>query len=594
MTTTTKLTIIAAAMLLATTAHAAGTAINETGEMPDASAILDARSENKGFLPPRMTAAQRTAIPAPATGLQVYQTDGTAGMYVYNGTAWNLIGNATGTVSTANGGTGSTDGSITGTSALTFAAGGTNQNVTLTPTGSGYTLLGGNVGIGTTTPNNKLQIGSTTYSVNSLAMGNGTQNFAIDISARTIPTFFSDNNFSFMASGGGNGNVGIGTASPGTKLHVDNGALYVHGIDNTANNYTLLLRNQNTDNMMVVYNDGTTYMKGNVGIGTSTPASKLHIAGADMNNALLFENTSANPGRNYILFKTQGTEQGYIGLGGGASNHMSIAAYGASNNLFLETGSLVRMTILPTGIVGIGTTTPAYKLQIQDATSPAIALQYSTNSDYPYLLSNSTNDLIIGSAGSGSHAVFKSTGNVGIGTTTPGSKLHVESSVSNHYAAVIRNYNNTSSGYGLQVVAGSGNADYGAYLIDFFDATGTTRLGSIAQSGSNTVLYNTSSDRRLKNNIVNTHFGISDLMKIQVRDYEYKADSSKTLTTGFIAQELYEIFPNAVTKSANAEEMWSVDYGKVTPLLVKGMQDLKAENDGLKARLDKLEKALGL
>ena len=79
-----------------------------------------------------------------------------------------------------------------------------------------------------------------------------------------------------------------------------------------------------------------------------------------------------------------------------------------------------------------------------------------------------------------------------------------------------------------------------------------------------------------------------------MRDYTYKADAANTPTTGFIAQELYEIFPNAVTKPTNAEDMWSVDYGKVTPLLVKGIQDLKAENDGLKARLLKLEKALGL
>ena len=123
-------------------------------------------------------------------------------------------------LSLAQGGTGSATGSITGSGALTMTAGGTNQNVTLTPSGSGYTLLNGNVGIGTATPNNKLHIGSTTYSVNSLAMGNGTQNFAIDISARTIPTFFSDNNFSFMASGGGNGNVGIGTTAPGAKLEI--------------------------------------------------------------------------------------------------------------------------------------------------------------------------------------------------------------------------------------------------------------------------------------------------------------------------------------------------------------------------------------
>ena len=48
------------------------------------------------------------------------------------------------------------------------------------------------------------------------------------------------------------------------------------------------------------------------------------------------------------------------------------------------------------------------------------------------------------------------------------------------------------------------------------------------------------------------------------------------MVTGFIAQELYEIFPNAVTKPANAEDMWSVDYGKVTPLLVKAIQEQQA------------------
>ena len=186
-------------------------------------------------------------------------------------------------------------------------------------------------------------------------------------------------------------------------------------------------------------------------------------------------------------------------------------------------------------------------------------------------------------------SIMPQTGNVGIGTTTPSSKLHVESNVSNHYAAVIRNYNNTSSGYGLQVVAGSTTASYGAYLIDFFDATGATRLGSITQSGSNTVLYNTSSDRRLKNNIVNTHFGINDLMKIQVRDYVYKADVSKTLTTGFIAQELYDIFPNAVTKPAKEEDMWSMDYGKVTPLLVKAIQEQQATIEAQQKQIDELK-----
>jgi len=55
-------------------------------------------------------------------------------------------------IAVAHGGTGTSTGSITGTGALTFTAGGTNENVTLTPSGTGYTILNGNVGIGTTSP----------------------------------------------------------------------------------------------------------------------------------------------------------------------------------------------------------------------------------------------------------------------------------------------------------------------------------------------------------------------------------------------------------------------------------------------------------
>ncbi len=69
-----------------------------------------------------------------------------------------------GTLAVANGGTGTTNGSITGTSALTFTAGGSNQNVTLTPSGTGNTLLNGNVGVGTASPSAsaKVEISSTT------------------------------------------------------------------------------------------------------------------------------------------------------------------------------------------------------------------------------------------------------------------------------------------------------------------------------------------------------------------------------------------------------------------------------------------------
>ena len=84
----TRLLVCAAlTTLLATTALAQGVAINATGAVADTSAILDLAATNKGFLPPRMTAAQRAAIALPATGLLVYQTDGAAGLYYNAGTS---------------------------------------------------------------------------------------------------------------------------------------------------------------------------------------------------------------------------------------------------------------------------------------------------------------------------------------------------------------------------------------------------------------------------------------------------------------------------------------------------------------------------
>ncbi|MEP6676482.1 MAG: tail fiber domain-containing protein [Ferruginibacter sp.] len=89
----------------AVTLSAQSIGINNTGVQPNASAILDIASTSKGLLIPRMTAAQRTAIVNPVAGLQVYQTDGTAGFYYYSGTAWAQLGaaaNLTGWSTTGN------------------------------------------------------------------------------------------------------------------------------------------------------------------------------------------------------------------------------------------------------------------------------------------------------------------------------------------------------------------------------------------------------------------------------------------------------------------------------------------------------------
>ncbi len=71
--------------------------INTDNSDPDGSAMLDVKSTNKGMLIPRMDSTQRVTIATPATGLLVYQTDGSDGFWFYNGTAWvSLNGNTSG------------------------------------------------------------------------------------------------------------------------------------------------------------------------------------------------------------------------------------------------------------------------------------------------------------------------------------------------------------------------------------------------------------------------------------------------------------------------------------------------------------------
>jgi len=88
-------TLFLAVALIASYTLTAQVAVTTDGSSADGSAMLDVKSTDKGFLPPRMTQTQRDAISAPATGLVVYCTDcGDNGeLQVYNGTTWtNMIG----------------------------------------------------------------------------------------------------------------------------------------------------------------------------------------------------------------------------------------------------------------------------------------------------------------------------------------------------------------------------------------------------------------------------------------------------------------------------------------------------------------------
>jgi hypothetical protein len=99
-------------------------------------------------------------------------------------------------------------------------------------------------------------------------------------------------------------------------------------------------------------------------------------------------------------------------------------------------------------------------------------------------------------------------------------------------------------------------------------------IGSITQSGTTAVLYNVTSDQRLKENIVDApEFG-NVIDSIQVRSYDWKADGNHQ-RAGFIAQELVTVAPEAVHQPADPEQMMAVDYSKLVPMLVKEIQSLR-------------------
>ena len=106
-----------------------------------------------------------------------------------------------------------------------------------------------------------------------------------------------------------------------------------------------------------------------------------------------------------------------------------------------------------------------------------------------------------------------------------------------------------------------------------FSNFNNNNIGQISTGGSSTS-YNTSSDYRLKEDLQDFE-GLSMISKIPVYDFKWKVDDSRSY--GVIAHELEEVLPQAVNGEKDAEEMQSVDYSKIVPLLIKSIQELEAK-----------------
>jgi trimeric autotransporter adhesin len=311
-----------------------------------------------------------------------------------------------------------------------------------------------------------------------------------------------------------NGNIGIGTTAPASKLHLSSGTFTIDG-DN-ATPFSIM------GSTLVVKN-------GRVGVGTTNPAAPFHLvagtgygalldspsgaqsimfrqSGADAAAAILDANdfvlaTSMNYGaaRNVRISALDGSGRiqlmaGKVGVGTtapAAQLHVSSAnAVAADNVLLVSTGTAANQEVLVVkgdGKVGVGVTNPTYALQVEGAALPAVSLfqkngtnRWNMSANSSQLLfsdvNNAFNALTLDGGGGGAFRMANSynalvihnpEGNIGLGTTLPTNRLHVAS--------------------------GTAYADYGVSAATFVFAGALT--ADPADNKEGTLYYNTSTDK---------------------------------------------------------------------------------------------------
>lgn len=132
--------------------------------------------------------------------------------------------------------------------------------------------------------------------------------------------------------------------------------------------------------------------------------------------------------------------------------------------------------------------------------------------------------------------------------------------------ALAISFNGGGTAYGISLQP---QAD-GTTAIEFRNASGSG-VGTITTDGSTTT-YNTTSDRALKENIADTALGLETLLQLRVRDFNFITTRERRLQ-GFIAQEVAQVYGQAVTPG-DRDRPWSMDHGRLTPLITRAVQQL--------------------
>jgi hypothetical protein len=540
-----------------------------------------------------------------------------------------MITSAAGTISLSNGGGSVTDlvddadNDPNNERITTFTVNGTNDSLIIVEAGVGHAMPlsdlsdgdwikgAGNisntidyVGVGIASPAQKLHVYSSGTNVGIAIDGgvagrsrlgflpggvdNGELGFKNNLQIGSISNSTLVMNNEWMRILGSNGYVGIGTTSPGARLHVVGhiwqtipgnstffGTLAGANDNQSATNQNTYVgvragtANVNgTNNTAIGYNSGQTYTTGghNTSVGAlalafSTGGNNTAVGSASMlSNAAGNMNTSL--GWNSAYDNTSGNNNVAIGVFAGMVNTTG------SNNTFL--GYNAKPGAGYTNLTNAG----------------AIGANATVNQ---------SNSLILGN-----------NANIGVGTSSPAAKMEVvgESRVSGN-AGAFRVMDRTNAAVYYNISSSGGNFDiqYATFASNFringantylgqgFASSGTRLTVGVSGDGSNAIANSWAifSDRRYKENIQSIENPISLIKSLNGVTYNWKKSGNKDI--GFIAQDVESVLPTVVFTDEETGYK-SMDYARMTPILIEAVKAQQEMIEDLKKKQEALEKEI--